>query len=294
MSLFSNSFSGKTILFVFMAITFNLSDASARIIFQDKFDNYNTKAEVAANYELGRDVTLDTSQGVNGTKCLRITYSGTAPSDPAMAAINRSIANENLSSIYVRFYFKVSVVNVNNGGCKFLKLFGKGTSTNYANSTFILNYNHSYLRDIMYGDGSRIENDTQDTIWYSGYHTDPNAVVQVYTQTFVPVVNRWHCYEGYMKYNTNNNRDGEYKVWIDGALRLHARNIKNRHNDNVPYFQSVRLGDYSHTGTYSSNWNIWYDNLVISDQYIGPVVDNEDVIDNDAPSAPTGLTIEEK
>ena len=68
-----------------------------------------------------------------------------------------------------------------------------------------------------------------------------------------------------MKYNSDDKRDGVIKVWIDGELRLHATNVKNRHNANIPEFQQVRLADYTSS---SKTWSLSYDDVQMSTEFI--------------------------
>jgi hypothetical protein len=91
-----------------------------------------------------------------------------------------------------------------------------------------------------------------------------------------------------MKYNDNGKRNGHYRVWIDGKLRLYANNVKNRNDLNSLFFGSVQLANYCHSN-WEKTWHLWYDNVIIADQYIGPL-DNVSQ-DNQAPVPPTGINV---
>jgi hypothetical protein len=258
----------KNLTFLIIAILINNSEVLADILFQDNFDAYN---DTPSNHgwSAGTAVSLVQNEGWNNSNCVKIVYtnSGTAPYVFSWSGIS----NLNKNKIYIRFYYKTSV---NQGGMKFCKLFGKDTGYNYANTTIPLEQNDGKLDYIRYGDGGGLTNDTQDYInLTSGAITDSSVVVQTYGKEVVPD-NTWHCVEFYMKYNSNNNRDGEYKLWLDGVLILHATNVKNRHNDNTPEFSRIGFGDYTATST--GTRYIYYDNIVFSDEYIGPLQNEQD------------------
>jgi hypothetical protein len=217
----------KNLPYLIMGITLILIFpvfADARIIVQDNFDGYSDIGGMS-DWDPASNISLQETGGINNSKCALVTYdrSGTPP-----YWFGRSVANENLSQMYVRFYFKVDDPS---GGCKFLKLFGKRNGLNYANSTFAIHYNSSLLYEISYGNGDNIENDTQNTVRYDGTVNDPGVIIERATGAFDPRDGQWHCFEVFMKYNDNGLRNGEYRVWVDGELRLHATNVKNRHDE---------------------------------------------------------------
>ena len=253
----------------------------ARIIFQDDFDSYS---DSPGNHGWGTssNISLQTSGGINNSHCVMVTYdrSGTSP---YWFGVN--VANENLSEIYVRFYFRVDDPS---GGCKFLKLFGVRSGDSYANTTYHLNYWGGILYDIQYGDGSGIVNDCAVAIRYNGAHNDQNVTILKSTDAFDPRDGKWHCFEAHMKYNDNGQRNGIYRVWIDGELRIHATNVRNRNDMNSRFFESVQLANYCNDN-WSHVWHLWYDNVVIADEYIGPLNSSPSPVDTRAPSAPQGV-----
>jgi len=259
-----------------------LGYAQARIIFQDDFDGY-TDSPGNHGWGISSNISLQPSGGMNNSQCVMVTYDrpGTPP-----YWFGRNVSDENLQEIYVRFYFKVDDPS---GGCKFLKLFGKENSPQgYANSTFAINYFSGQLSEVSYGDGSGVSNDTQHVIRYNGSHTDSNVSIVNSSDTFDPRDGKWHCFEANMKYNDNGKRNGHYRVWIDGKLRLYANNVKNRNDLNSLFFGSVQLANYCHSN-WEKTWHLWYDNVIIADQYIGPL-DNVSQ-DNQAPVSPTGINV---
>lgn len=237
----------------------------AGVIFQDNFDEYTNT--ITGWSQVASSVTLDKTGGIKKSQCARVNYTGEG-TGPYWFSYN--ISSHHLSDIYVRFYFKVDNPS---GGCKFLKLFGHKDSTNgaYANTTFMIDYTKGELYDISYGDGSTLANDCQDVITYKGTSTDSNISILKYTDTFDPRDGKWHSFEAHIKYNDNGQRNGVYQVWIDGKLWLYATNIKNRNDLDPKYFNSVDLANYC-SRYFEHSWNLWYDDVVISTDPIGPFV----------------------
>lgn len=267
------------IILVTISAIFIGGTTEARVIFQDDFDSYSDSPE---NHGWGTssNISLQTSGGVNNSHCAMVTYdrSGTSP---YWFGVN--VANENMSEIYVRFYFRVDDPS---GGCKFLKLFGIRNGDSYANSTFGLNYYSNTLNDVQYGGGDGLSNDSQRIIRFNGTRSDENVTIHKSTGEFDPRDGKWHCFEAHMKYNDNGQRNGIYRVWIDGEMRLHAANVKNRNDLNSRFFESVQLANYCHSN-WSHLWHLWFDDVVIADEPIGPI--GTEVLDKNPPSAPRGI-----
>jgi hypothetical protein len=95
---------------------------------------------------------------------------------------------------------------------------------------------------------------------------------------------KWTCYEIMVKANTvpyNEEvdkfpvRDGRIAVWIDGKLALDYPNLLLRRTldtkiDDVSFGSQVRSNPGPET-------YIWYDNIVVANEYIGPHVDSAKV-----------------
>lgn len=247
-----------TLFLVFFTVSF--TPAFGEVIFQDDFDDYTGEI---TNWSVGSKVSIDSSGGIDGSQAARVHYDQSGTSG---YWFSKNVQSHNLDEVYIRFYFKMDKPS---GGSKFLKLFGqKDEPRGYANTTFAINYYSGKLEEISYGDGSGTSNDTQAVIKYNGQHTDGSVEVLKATESFDGADGNWHCFEAYMKYNSDGKRDGEYQVWIDGTTRIHAVNIKNRHDDNSMFFKNIDLANYCHSN-FETPWNLWYDNVVISTKRIG-------------------------
>ena len=226
------------------------------VFFSDNFESYNGSLDKSKWDGLGSAVSL-VKEGNN--QYLRVSYD--APGT-AKYIVNKTVANLNLKEIYIKLRWKRSGEK---SGSKFIKLFGKGTENNYANGTFITDYNSGNHDFFTYGNGDTQVNDTQRNIRYDGTRPPEFVVINKATDKFNAVNDEWHVYQAYMKYNSDDKRDGVIKVWIDGELRLHATNVKNRHNANIPEFQQVRLADYTSS---SKTWSLSYDDVQMSTEFI--------------------------
>ncbi|HUU30022.1 MAG TPA: hypothetical protein VM123_19630 [archaeon] len=89
-------------------------------------------------------------------------------------------------------------------------------------------------------------------------------------QPLVPYVierGRWYCFEFMVKLNTPGLYDGEQAFWIDGVKIFHARNMRWRTVDYLKlnfFWFSVYIHEAHQDNT------CWYDDLVISTDYVGP------------------------
>jgi hypothetical protein len=229
------------------------SPALAVMVIQDDFNG-----GLGLEWETGPRISWQPSGGSDGSPCVRINYlsGGTSPH-----ILNRIIPGEH-QELYFKFNFKV--VGYPSGGAKFLKVRALRDDKNYANTTWMINYNTGRLKEISFGNGRSKENDTQQTIRYSGEVRGGNGpvVVQATNERDIPR-DSWNTFEAHMRYNSNGQADGVYQVWINGESVLHVTNIKNRHDENPLHFNWLYLGNYSH-GNWKTPWELYYDNLTIS------------------------------
>ena len=102
----------------------------------------------------------------------------------------------------------------------------------------------------------------------------------------------WNCYEHYFKMNTPGQNDGAYKLWVNGALEIEDTSVTYRTNSNQHFYKIEIAGNAKvPTGSTSPAYDSgamkeYWDELVISDSYIGPLATIPP-----KPAAPTGLKI---
>ncbi|MBN2327050.1 MAG: hypothetical protein JXR73_07835 [Candidatus Omnitrophica bacterium] len=87
---------------------------------------------------------------------------------------------------------------------------------------------------------------------------------------FIPERGRWYCMEMMVKANTPGKADGEQAFWIDGDLKGRFNGIRWRDAEELK-INDFWLMLYVHN---SSRINrVWFDEVVIDDEYIGPVTE---------------------
>jgi len=274
----------ETGIFLLLLFSFNARVTNAAIIFQDNLENHTNSLTGTNIGGWGAQATLDPTGGLNGSKGAKITYD--APGVNAGIFLDTSAYSG--GEIYIRFYAKVDYGSGNGyGGSKFLKFFGVNDSSGgYANSTLAMKYDTGHLDEVSYGNGITNQNDTGTAVFLSGGGWD--AGVQTPTaKGSITFDKNWHCYEMYMKYSTGSNMDGAYKIWKDGTLWFEAQNLKNRYISNPRQFASIQLGGYSSQPQWVAPYTLWFDKIVISDQYIGPL--STSTAKSTAPSSPRNL-----
>jgi hypothetical protein len=82
---------------------------------------------------------------------------------------------------------------------------------------------------------------------------------------------RWYCLEHMIQANRPGQADGELAAWIDGQLVIHYRGIRWRTSEEVK-LKRFGIGLYVHRATRDNT--VWYDDVVLSTGYIGPVTAN--------------------
>lgn len=82
---------------------------------------------------------------------------------------------------------------------------------------------------------------------------------------------RWICVEVKVKLNTIGKKDGSNHLWIDGNLELELDNLDFRGSYAKHGINAVFLESYCAFGSPATQTR-WYDNFIISEKPIGPVV----------------------
>ena len=85
----------------------------------------------------------------------------------------------------------------------------------------------------------------------------------------VPQLGRWYSYEVMVRANTPGQRDGRIAFWLDGALIADFPNLRLRDTTNLT-IDRVILSFHGNSGILATSKK-WYDNVVISKSYVGPV-----------------------
>lgn len=92
----------------------------------------------------------------------------------------------------------------------------------------------------------------------------------------VPERGRWVCLEQMIRVNDIGKANGELAAWIDGRLHIHATGFRWRSSDQVR-IKRADIGIYIHQAQRDNR--VWYDDIVLSTGYIGPIASSTDVQD---------------
>lgn len=100
---------------------------------------------------------------------------------------------------------------------------------------------------------------------------------------------QWYAVELMVKPNTPGVKDGEIKLWINGVLQLHytGQNLRGNITRGVNSFWITSY--FGGQATIHPEQSVWYDNIVVSKNYVGPFPKETDSI---PPTIPTGLKIQ--
>lgn len=253
---------------------------NAAVHYDEDLDDYADKSAAESGPWDGTSssrITLASgAEALGGTgKCWKIDWT----SSGGTIYLQLPLASLQKSAIYIRYYYKRGgEINANS---KMLKVHGiRNGETSYSNFTLSCGYVGGFTC-VSVGNGLGPSNDSQCVYRYNG--ATPSCIgsgtITNYTSANLADIvydGNWHCIEVYCKYNTNTgstlNNDGEFALWVDsedGTPTYRVTGINMRHPDNSMYFSSVSFGDWAdsnYLGFYD-----YFDNIVISDSYIGPL-----------------------
>lgn len=116
-----------------------------------------------------------------------------------------------------------------------------------------------------------------------GDHFFPDGIVLPFSATpfdfgkdfigrpmIITPLDQWICYELMVKANTPGKRDGRVAIWVDGKLAGDFQNLRFR---DIESLKMDRAGICFHIKTNpKGEAKKWFDNVVIADSYIGPMV----------------------
>jgi hypothetical protein len=191
-----------------------------------------------------------------------------------------SVAALNTEDIYIEFWAKMP--SQYKGGCKFVKVFGEratiaGAESN-ADVTIYTDYtgvDFGAIREIVFGDGTSLRNDSQNAILLSG--ANPTFVGRSYGTAVVKTPQMsdfpssawgtgWHHFRMHIKFNSgttsqNEVPNGEYYLEIDGKVYVDATSLYNRNPANGP-INYIEFFGWAQKDP--EPFTLWYDDIRIS------------------------------
>lgn len=195
---------------------------------------------------------------------------------------------QKLSELYIRWYQKFTG-NWHNGSVqhKFVK-FGVSTLGGLRFGS-----KHNYWRTGFYNNGHWPG--ANSWIWVYEYLDNPSNkkvaddLDSGLGRRFTFNVDTWYCIEMHVKGNTAGNTDGIYEAWVDG-IKVFGIYNHDFSKDGVSAVSTnkIELQHVYYNRATNDDQPTYMDNIIIADEYIGPVDDGND---STAPSPPTGLKI---
>ena len=247
-------------------------------------------ALITENFETGTSVNLSVGTQSGGTAAVNLVTADNYNNSVGSLKVNYPASgggglfawangdvfpiNNNVSEVYVQF--KAKMPSVSKQGLKFCKVFGRRDGSNYANTTFNLDYSDGAMSQVIFGDGTDVGNDAQNAIRFTGSSI---AVGRSYPSTAVipapqgaPWANSnwgttWHDFKFHVKFNSgttalNEVADGKVYVEIDGVVYANASGLFNRHYSNGP-IDYISFFNWTQGG--ATPFEVWIDNVIISE-----------------------------
>lgn len=176
----------------------------------------------------------------------------------------------NLPVYYLRWYQKFETGYTFN--------FQKGTRLGGRNDGYRLNPGCGYSGGVRYMTWSvnLIPNGDSEDYWARAYYYHNNkqncGTDSLQTSEIRAEKDEWACFEIMVRQNDVGQKNGEGKIWINGKLSLHIKEIEFRTLDNL-YIKWLEFygGNGKKTRTASQDQSHWIDNVVLAREYIGPM-----------------------
>lgn len=264
------------------------------VIFADDFESYGDASDLWDRWDntfqqsLTR-IAIESANVYAGSQALEFTIP--QGNSEVSNAVQKLLATE-LDAMYLRWYSKFEANNdivgsSHNGGGISAHYFVNGQATPGvpANGTnkFLIELEHwrgdaatkspGELNVYIYHPEQR--DDYGDHFFPSGIVLPSSSQPFDFGTGFTPMpdivpdLERWYCYEVYLKANTPGQRDGRITLWLDGQQIADFGNLRLRDVDTLK-LDRFNLSFHAHASP--SETRKWYDNVVAAKSYIGPMV----------------------
>ena len=253
---------GAGAIFFALAMFLPTNARASTIYWSENFNGVTALNQVARYFIAYGGAMLSSNEGISNSKCMKMVYGG-AGADGALAFNTAADPR----GVWYSFDAKVNCGSGScTGGSKFFKLFQDGGS----NMTFRLQYESGNMDYVATGMSTQVGGDDNQQLYYDGSHSA--AGVDMHTSAVAYNGNlsmhkdgQWHHYDYYVRYNTDNNADGEVQVWVDGSRKLWATGIANRPNGASIGPENFGLGGYSSASQWTTSYTLYFDNVMATD-----------------------------
>ena len=257
------------------------------VIFTDNFESYTTASQLTTRWDRGGKraytrITMEAGKVYSGTKALEfmLPQSNTEIAN-AVAKDITPTRDVLFTRVYTKFDSTYNVPGSNHNGIRISANYpGPGSAPNGRNFFLFMLQNDMRLNAPAPGYSQLYvyhpeQRSNWGDIWFPDGKVLPSPSIPsnfgpyfVPRPNFVPLRNRWYCYELMVKANTPGRRDGRAAFWIDGKLMADFQNLRMR-DINTLKIDTVHLA--LHAKTCPRLTRKWYDNLVVAKSYIGPL-----------------------
>jgi hypothetical protein len=258
------------------------------VIFTDNFESYTTASQLTSRWDgfyhpAYTKITMEAGKVYSGLKALEFTLpQSTAEISNAVVKNIAPTRDVLFVRVYTKFDSTYNIPGSNHNGITIsAKYPGPGIAPNGRN--FFL----FHLQNTMQGNAPTPpgysdlyvyhpeQRSNWGDLWFPTGMILPNSPTPssfgsyfVSRPNFIPLRNKWYCYELMVKANTAGQRDGRAAFWIDGKLIADFQNLRMR-DINTLKIDRVQL--LLHAKTCAHLTRKWYDNLVVAKSYIGPL-----------------------
>lgn len=270
-----------------------------RVIFADDFESYQQSGEINQRWNFishaeDTHITTDPRLVFSGKQALEfvIPQQSTEQSD----GVDKFISPERdvvFLRYYARFHAPFDVIGSSHNGAGISAHYfdnGRATPGIPANGTnkFLVNL-ENWRGDSLTPSPGHLNLYVYHPEQRSNYgdHLFTDGIVMPYSSTpfdfgkdfirrplILTPMDQWFCYELMVKANTPGKRDGRVAIWVDGKLVGDFQNLRFR---DIESLKMDRAGVCFHIKTNpKGEAKKWFDNVVIADSYIGPMVKGKD------------------
>jgi hypothetical protein len=223
-------------------------------VFAQTIIDYDFNNQSWGKLSKGSYWTIQPNGGVGNSPAARLQYSVSGTAGKALSLNTSSVkSNEFWIEMNVKMQGTVS------GGCKFIKLFGSVSNHSQNNMTFGIDNWQNVQRETAY------YRDTICTARWDGNNAGSCTPTTVVKSS--PIDMRggaWHHYKLWVKRASPGQLNGEVKVWHNGTLKSHIKNMdSNPSGSSTSFIELIELGGYNHNTFNGNPWYLWIDNLYV-------------------------------
>jgi hypothetical protein len=289
----------RTCTLILSFLAYFTATANGAILFKDDYESgwagtqngwsYGAKGSAESN----SSVVISSDRSQSGKNAVKYTYA----KDEAWAYVfMRNSGSNAKTTFHRRFYvfFEPGFYYKSGGHLKFGKVQGDDSdpAKQYGETW---NVWPASATDQSKGYFGQLQFTTRATQWAGRnvwYNSIPQAVSQGYFD-YKLKAGQWYCVETRSRINTggSSNPNGEHALWIDGKLQWKVSGVQNDKDLPNKDIKIVEIFSGWFQNGSPRTQSIWFDNMVVADEYIGCAQATDTTAPSSAPSSPGNLKI---